>query len=231
MAESHNSIIDNHLANHAQQRLLDAAEELFAEHGFDASSIREITKKAQCNLAAVNYHFHNKENLYNEVFRRRLAALRDVRIDSINKILAQKEPQPTLEQLLMAFSTAFLEPLLDQTIGRRFMKLMVREMSDPHLPVKMFVEELTGPTFTELGRGLATVCPALSREKIVLSIISTVGQLIHIIQLNEMLRTDELAGMPVPSLTEMVEHVVAFSTAGIRAAIEESSKQQNSKGL
>ncbi len=225
MAESHNSIIDNHLANHAQQRLLDAAEELFAEHGFDASSIREITKKAQCNLAAVNYHFHNKENLYNEVFRRRLAALRDVRIHSIKKILAQKEPQPTLEQLLMAFSTAFLEPLLDQTSGRRFMKLMVREMSDPHLPPKMFVEVLAGPTFTELGKGIATVCPGLSREKIILSIISTIGQLIHVIQLNEMLKMTEFVGMPIPSLAKMVEHIVEFSAAGIRAAIEENGKK------
>jgi AcrR family transcriptional regulator len=225
MAESHNSIIDNQLVNHAQQRLLDAAEELFAEHGFEASSIREITKKAQCNLAAVNYHFHSKENLYNEVFRRRLAALRDLRIDSINKVMTQKEPQPALEQLLRAFSTAFLEPLLDQTSGQRFMKLMVREMSDPHLPTKMFVEVLAGPTFTELGKGLAIVCPGLSEQKIVLSIISTIGQLIHVIQLNEMLKMTEFVGVPIPSLEEMVEHIVEFSAAGIRAASEENGKK------
>lgn len=54
-----------------RDRLLDEAEDLFAQRGFHAVSVREITKAAQSNLAAVNYHFGNKQNLYLEVFRSR----------------------------------------------------------------------------------------------------------------------------------------------------------------
>ena len=54
-----------------RERILDQAEILFAQKGYQAVSVREITTAARCNLAAVNYHFGNKENLYLEVFRAR----------------------------------------------------------------------------------------------------------------------------------------------------------------
>ena len=54
-----------------RERILDTAEVLFAQKGFEAVSVREITAAASCNLAGVNYHFGNKENLYLEVFRSR----------------------------------------------------------------------------------------------------------------------------------------------------------------
>jgi len=47
-----------------RERLLDAAEELFSENGLGATSIRDITKAAKCNISAVNYYFHGKESLY-----------------------------------------------------------------------------------------------------------------------------------------------------------------------
>ena len=51
-----------------EDRLLDAAESLFCEKGFDGASIRDITSQANCNVAAVNYHFGGKENLYSGIF-------------------------------------------------------------------------------------------------------------------------------------------------------------------
>jgi AcrR family transcriptional regulator len=217
MADTHNSLTQKHLNSSAQHRLLDAAERLFADHGFDATSVRDITKNADCNVAAVNYHFGNKENLYTEVFRRRMTALRDARLAGIQVVMAQTQAQPTLEELLRTFATAFLEPLIDQTDGRTFMKLMVREMSDPRLPRKMFVDELAGPTFTALGQSIRKLCPSLKREKTLLSIISLIGQLVHVIHINEIVDMEQFVGA-APGLTEMVEHIVDFSAAGIRAA-------------
>src|SRR5512145_2556330 len=60
-----------------RQRLLDAAEALFARRGLAGTSVREITEAAGANLAAINYHFRSKENLYIEVFLRRMAQMRD----------------------------------------------------------------------------------------------------------------------------------------------------------
>ena len=210
-----------------RNRLLEAAAESFAEKGFDGTSIRDITAKANCNVAAVNYHFGGKENLYSEVFRRHMIAMRDTRITSIEKVMSQTDHEPTLEELLRAFATAFIEPLIDQSSGRRFMKLMVREMSDPHLPRKMFIEELAGPTLSALGKGMARVCPGLEQEKILLSIISIVGQLVHAIHLNEIVDRGDLVGAPTPSLVEMVDHIVEFSAAGIRATVKEKNEETN----
>ena len=55
-----------------KDRILGAAEELFAQHGFAGTSLRQVTSRADVNIAAVNYHFGSKENLVNEVFRRRM---------------------------------------------------------------------------------------------------------------------------------------------------------------
>jgi hypothetical protein len=60
--------------NHSdtRERILDVAERLFMENGYEATSMRTITSAAEVNLAAVNYHFGSKEALLCEVFRRRL---------------------------------------------------------------------------------------------------------------------------------------------------------------
>ena len=54
-----------------KERILNEAEALFAEKGYHAVSVREISAAAECNLAAMNYHFGHKQNLYLEVFRTR----------------------------------------------------------------------------------------------------------------------------------------------------------------
>ena len=90
-----------------KSRILDSAEELFAEGGFDGVSARDITKHARCNVASINYYFGGKDSLYNEICRRRLNALRDIRIDSINEIMS-KSDSVTLEELFRAFSKAIV---------------------------------------------------------------------------------------------------------------------------
>ena len=197
----------NHTTNNAKNRLLAAAEAVFAEKGFDAASIRDITAQAKCNVAAVNYHFGSKENLYNEVF--------------------QEEPKPSLEQLLHVFAVAFLEPFFDQASGPLFMKLMVREMSDPRLQKQMFVDELVKPTLKSLGNALKAICPDLNDEKALLSIISLVGQLIQIMRMSELFDVQELLGSKELTFDKMIDHIVEFSAAGIRANINQTTERTN----
>src|SRR2546425_2393184 len=69
-------------------RILDAAEELFMQHGFEGTSMRLLTTKAGVNLAAVNYHFGSKHALIEAVFRRRLDPLNVARISGLGKLEA-----------------------------------------------------------------------------------------------------------------------------------------------
>ena len=68
-----------------KERILGAAEELFAQHGFAGTSLRQVTSRADVNIAAVNYHFGSKENLVNEVFRRRMDDMTAARLSLAEK--------------------------------------------------------------------------------------------------------------------------------------------------
>ena len=203
-----------------QDRLLDAAEHLFSEHGFEGTSVRDIAAAAGCNIAAVNYYFGSKDKLYTEVWRRQLVQMRDTRIASIEKVMSQSGGNPHLEDLLSSYANAFLEPLVDESRGRRFIKLMTREMVDRHLSENMFVEELIIPTVTVLREALLRACPRLEQSKVWLVILSVVGQLIHVLGTKTMFEQTDNPELPEFDLNELVNHIVKFSAAGIRAYAE-----------
>src|ERR1041384_830620 len=96
-----------------KERILGAAEELFAQHGFAGTSLREVTSRADVNIAAVNYDFGSKENLINEVFRRRLAELSERRLSAVQ---ASREQSPGDLQAVLA---AFIEPALALSLDRQ----------------------------------------------------------------------------------------------------------------
>lgn len=201
----------------ARRRLLDSAEKFFARRGFEATSVRDITTAAKCNLAAVNYHFGSKENLYREVFSKHLDVLREVRIKAVRRIMAEKGPDLTLEELLDAFAVAFLDPILDRNGGRTLVRLMMREMSNPRLPATLFSREVMLPVQQVLRQAILRICPTLEPTLAQQCIHSLIGQLIHFMMLHDYFsRTKEL-DLPVINLNDMVGHVVAFTANGIRA--------------
>lgn len=96
-----------------KDRILSAAEELFAQHGFAGTSLRQLTTQADVNIAAVNYHFGSKENLVNEVFRRRMDEMTAARLQQLE---AAKRSQPGE---LTAVLAAFVEPALAMAQDRQ----------------------------------------------------------------------------------------------------------------
>src|SRR3954471_7344996 len=69
-----------------RRRILDAAEELFMQHGFEGASMRQLTGKAGVNLAAVNYHFGSKDALIEAVFQRRLDPMNAARLAELDRL-------------------------------------------------------------------------------------------------------------------------------------------------
>ncbi len=90
-------------------RILDTAEKLFGENGFDATSLRDITAQADVNLAAVNYHFQSKDSLIDAVIARRIEPVNRRRLE----MLEAAGPNPTIEQIV----EAFLAPLTERDMG------------------------------------------------------------------------------------------------------------------
>jgi len=220
MAVSGNSPSTAGFDKPVQQRLLDAAEDLFCEHGFEGTSVREIAAAAGCNIASVNYYFGGKEKLYLEVWRRHLNLMRQARIASIEKVMSKQGGQPSLEELLESYADAFVGPLVDKKTGGRFIKLMAREMVDRHLPQNIFLEEMIIPVMTALQQALMRICPGLNEANARLAILSLVGQLVNTICAETMLEQSGNLELPKFELAEVVKHIVRFSAAGIRACTE-----------
>jgi AcrR family transcriptional regulator len=77
---------DSWRTGETQSRLLDSAETLFMEHGYEATRLRQITSAANVNLAAVNYHFGGKEGLFQSVLMRRLDPLNQERLKLLDEL-------------------------------------------------------------------------------------------------------------------------------------------------
>jgi AcrR family transcriptional regulator len=211
-----------HEAEDTHERILAAAQKLFAENGFDATSVRDITTEAGCNVASVNYHFGGKDNLYLETFRSMLKFLRDQRLSVLDELMG-RSPPPTLEEFLRSFAEGFIDPLVDESRGRLFMALVSREMFDARLPHDVFLCEFVRPILDRALAALAEFGPNLEPEVARMSIMSMVGQLLHALRAHHLFSDlDNSLGIPA-DLGDYIPHFVRFAAGGIRAcAISEN---------
>jgi AcrR family transcriptional regulator len=216
MPERRFVIQDSPDAKGVQDRLVQAGETLFCERGFNETSVRDIAAAAGCNVASINYYFGGKDNLYVEVWHRLLAAIREVRLKSINDVMSGPD-KPQLEDLLRSYAGSFLDPLMDGGQGGRFVHLMAREMTEPRLPPGMLIEEMVGPVATALAKALRRICPWLDGVSVHPIILSIVGQLVYTVCASRMFEGSEDPELPPPDLATMIDHVVRFSAGGIRA--------------
>lgn len=148
-------------------RILDAAEELFIEHGFEAMSMRQITSRAAVNLAAVNYHFGSKEALIHAMLSRRLDYLNQERLRILDRFDAQLGPRITCEHVLGAMFIPALQASRDpQRGGRGFLRLLGRAYTDPSIFVRGFLTahyaDVAGRFFDSFQRAL----PGLPRHEL-----------------------------------------------------------------
>ena len=123
-----------------RERILDIAERLFMENGYEATSMRMITGAAEVNLAAVNYHFGSKEALLREVFRRRLSWLNGERLVALDKLEAQAGGAALKpSQILEAFFGTLLRMGEDESLGgMTFLRLLGRTLTEPAEFIRTF---------------------------------------------------------------------------------------------
>lgn len=203
-----------------RERLLDAAERLFAERGFRRASVRTITAAARCNLAAVNYHFGGKAGLYREVFGRRLGAMRQRRLRALEAAKAQGGGE--LRGALAAFAEAFLAPLREGSGGRAALQLIAREMADPQLPPGFFREHLVIPVNRALVGAVAAAAPELDEQTVRLCVQSFVGQLLHVVHAHQFAAVKATPPPPPVAVAELAAHIVRFTVAAVERLREEA---------
>jgi len=144
-------------------RILDAAEELFMQHGFGATSMRLLTAKAGVNLAAVNYHFGSKDALIEAVFRRRVDPMNAERIAALERL---EELSP--ETIIRAFVGPSLRLVEDaKGGGRNFIRLLGRSYSEPSKPIRALIGQLYAGTMERYKAALERALPQMPLDELV----------------------------------------------------------------
>ena len=145
-------------------RILDAAEELFAERGFSETSLRMITGKAGVNLAAVNYHFGSKKSLIQAVFARFLTPFcisLEAAFDELEKKAGDEHP--SLEAVLMALTRTTVEmPRRHDRSIAIYMRLQGLAYTQSQGHLRKFLEQEYSHTFSRFMRLLKGATPELS---------------------------------------------------------------------
>ncbi len=147
-----------------KDRILGAAEELFAQHGFAGTSLRQVTSRADVNIAAVNYHFGSKENLVNEVFRRRMDDMTTLRLSQLKTALEQHPGE--LRPVLAAFVEPALAMSQDRHGGGAFVRVVARAYAEKNDGLRKFLSDHYGHVLREFGKAIATCVPGLSKEEL-----------------------------------------------------------------
>jgi AcrR family transcriptional regulator len=142
-------------------RILDAAEELFMQHGFEGTSMRQLTARAQVNLAAVNYHFGSYENLVNEVFRRRMDVMSAERMSRLKQAQAGE-----LEPILAAFVEPALAMAQDKHGGGAFIRVIARAYAEKNDGLRKFLSDQYGHVQREFAKAISGCLPGLSKEEL-----------------------------------------------------------------
>ncbi|KRG59752.1 TetR/AcrR family transcriptional regulator [Stenotrophomonas sp. W1S232] len=198
-----------------KDRILSAAEELFAVHGFAGTSLRQVTSVADVNIAAVNYHFGSKENLVNEVFRRRMDEMSAARLAQLARANAEYPGQ------LRAVLAAFVEPALaiagQQHNGGAFVRVIARAYAEKNDNLRKFLSDHYGHVLREFARAIAACLPQLSKEQLYWRLDLLAGALTYAMADFGLIKRP--AGISETDHRARAAHeLIQFAEAGFRAA-------------
>lgn len=199
-----------------RSRLLEAAAEVFAEQGFRHARVSDICQRAQANIAAVNYHFGDKEQLYSAVIR---LLHEETHVDSgFLEIDSQAQP----DEQLRAYIRGFLFALLQTGPTTRLAKLMVWEMIEPTVALDYMIEYVIHPINAALKEIVGRIVGLPTDHKVVdLCVGSVLSQCMIYFQSKEIVfrMNSELINADRTYETSMIsllaEHVTWFSLRGM----------------
>jgi AcrR family transcriptional regulator len=209
--------------------LLDAAEVLFADRGFAATSMREIAAEAGVNLAAANYHFGSKRGLMEAVLARRVIPLNRNRLGQLDDLEAGSgRRRVSLESLLEAFVGPTLR-MADQIPGggEAFVRLMARTFIEPDPGLHTFFLNLFKEVAGRFIPAFQQAVPGLPPNDLLWRLHFLIGSMAHAMGDKERLRSIS-RGRVDPDDTDMaINQLVAFVAGGLRAPAVRQGKRKS----
>jgi len=204
-----------------KRKILDAAESLFADKGFNGTSLREITSLAEVNLAAVNYHFGSKKELIKAVMSRYLDELAP-KLESALKIICLQEQKPSLNDV---FST-FTAPLLSLNVFREngtatFLQLIGRGYTDSQGFLRWFITTQYPGVINNFVQAVHKAYPELTAEDIFWRLHFVMGTVVFTMSSSDALM--DIAANDFENdiqIEGVIEKLIPFIAAGVAAPLE-----------
>lgn len=202
-----------------KEKILDAAEKLFGENGYAATSLRHIISEAQVNLAAIHYHFGSKQDLLDQVILRKAGPMNERRLRLLDQCEAEAAPGSAPVEKIV---TAFILPALLIEKSPQFVKLMGRVHSEGLVPE--IARRNFQPTISRFLSALHRALPDMSAEELVWKAHFALGALALALTVRPEFYQENIIESPMG----IAARLVAFVSNGFRApAISEKEIEVN----
>ena len=210
-----------------KDRILDAAEALFMEHGFEATSMRALTAAAGVNLAAVNYHFGTKEVLFQAVLVRRLDPMNQQRVELLTRLEQKARPQPlACDRIMLALFIPALKLARDPARGGKdFLRLLGRAYADPAPFIRQFLSAQYAAMIARFKDAFAQALPHLPRKELSWRLHFIMGALSYTLAGTDALKIiAELNPVETDNDEVLLRRLAPFLLAGLTAPLPELSE-------
>ncbi|RMH60323.1 MAG: TetR/AcrR family transcriptional regulator [Calditrichaeota bacterium] len=195
---------------HTSENILCAAEEVFADNGIAATSLRAIVKKAGANVAAIHYHFGSKEALIRAVFHRHIEPINNERLALLNALEADTSPI-TMEQLVHAFLAPMFHYFARQP--QRVRGLFARLHSEPQWTRPILQQH--HKILERFQQAFMHVAPELSAGQVRFRMTFMMGSMGIILSPNHPLLNGEQR--EAQTMEKMLSEIIKFNAAGMAA--------------
>jgi len=202
-----------------RDRILDTAESLFSDHGFENVSLRQITQEAGVNIASVNYHFGSKDGLITEVFTRVVAPINSERLERLAQAEVDHEPAPVpLEEILEALHRPVVNQLKQSELNESvYLKLAGRCLSESG---DSFSENLAELFKEVISRFMAATCktlPHINETDIFWRMHFSFGALVASLTDAERVNKFTQGRIQTQEPEEILQRLIGFTAAGMKA--------------
>ncbi|OED42599.1 TetR family transcriptional regulator [Endozoicomonas sp. (ex Bugula neritina AB1)] len=202
------------------ERILDAAEQLFAEQGFSETSLRSITSRAGVNLAAVNYHFGSKKILIQAVFARFLEPF-IMRLSAALEKVEAEEQSPEAEAMLhMLVDQIMAVEARSQDELSRSMQLIGLAYNQRQGHLKKYLRDIYGKVFERFLKQLMRSCPQMPMGDMFWRVYFILGSAVFTMSGVSALQSIAENDYDIHyELEDILRKMVPFMAAGLRAPV------------
>jgi AcrR family transcriptional regulator len=203
-----------------KSRILDVAEQLFMEHGFEATSLRSLTAAAGVNLAAVNYHFGSKEELFQAVLTRRLDPMNQERIELLERVEREAGGNaPSVEKVIYAMLAPALRLARDEERGgKNFLRVLGRAYADPAPFIRHFLSAQYAGMIARYKEAFSRALPHLSRPELTWRLHFVMGALSYTLAGTDALKLfAQVAPAEADDDELLLQRLAPFLVAGLKA--------------